>query len=89
MRLLNKNVIYSITNESEDHHIGEYFQIVSLGDKYYLYYCCLNTIKLVISNNLCFLNKDPITVITEAPGGCFCIIKEDNRLCKHSFNTFS
>ena len=37
-------------------------------------------IKLVISDTLSFMNKDPIITIDNAPGGCFSIIEDNNKL---------
>mgnify|MGYP003641834033 CR=1 FL=1 len=57
MKVHNKQIVYSLRDEPAQRHIGEYFQIVAFKDQYYLYYNCLNTIKLVISDTLSFLGE--------------------------------
>ena len=80
MKLYNRQIIYSLKNEVAENHIGEYFQIISFKHQYYLYYNCLNTIKLAISDSLSFVDTQPITVIQDAPGGCFCVLGHENQL---------
>ena len=77
---MNKNNIYSLKNEKAQRHIGEYFEIIHFKDKYFLYYSCLNQIKLIISDNINFNNIKSNIIIENAPGGSFCIIKENNKL---------
>ena len=77
MKIYNKTTIYSLQNEEPQKHIAEYFQILKVNNKYHLYYCCKNTIKLVISDTLSFIGVKPVTVIKQAPGGCFCLIQLD------------
>ena len=74
------NIIYSLSKENPQRHIGEYFEIIHFKNKYFLYYSCLNQIKLIISDTLNFNDINPIIVIKDAPGGCFCIIKENDEL---------
>ena len=80
MKLSNKKIVYSLENELPERHIGEYFQIIKVKNKYHLYYSCKNTIKVVISDDLSFKNCSPSTIINEAPGGSFCLIVADGRV---------
>ena len=74
------NVIYSLRNEKPQRHIGEYFEVIHFKNKYFLYYSCLNQIKLIVSDTLNFNNIKPVIAIKDSPGGTFCIIKEYNEL---------
>ena len=74
------NNIFSLKKEKAQRHIGEYFEIIRFKNKYFLYYCCLNKLKLVISNSLNFNDINPMIVIKDSPGGCFTILKEKNQL---------
>ncbi len=80
MKLSNRQVIYSLKNESAQRHTGEYFQILQVDSKYHLYYCSENRLKVAISDSLSFLNSQPSVILEHCPGGCFCIIQEDNGL---------
>ena len=75
-----RRIIYSLKNETPQRHIGEYFQVLKRNGKNHLYYCSLNKIKLVISDTLDFVDKESTVIIEQAPGGCFCIIENDNKL---------
>ena len=76
----NKTIFYSLKNENAQRHIGQYFQIIYFNNKYHLYYNSEDRLKLVVSDDLCFLNKKPIVVIRNAPGGCFCIVNHNSKL---------
>jgi hypothetical protein len=80
IRLTEEKIIYSLKNENAEMHIGEYFQVIFFNDAYYLYYNCENKIKLVISESLSFVDKKSVVVIENAPGGCFCVIEDGDRL---------
>jgi len=80
LRLAHKKIIYSLTQEPAEPHIGEYFQVIYFNQKYHLYYNSSNRIKLVISNDLSFLDKPSSVIIQNAPGGSFCIIAIENKL---------
>lgn len=77
---MNKRIIYSLKNEKEQRHIGQYFEIIHFKDKYFLYYSCVNEIKLIVSDNINFNNIKSDIIIKNSPGGSFCIIKENNKL---------
>lgn len=73
-QLINKQIIYNLHNHKP--HTGEYFEIIHFKNQYFLYYNDQNKINVVISNSLDFNNYTlKKTVIHQAPGGCFCIIK--------------
>lgn len=77
----NKSNIFSLKNEKAQSHIGEYFSVILFNNKYYLYYSCENKIKLVISNTFNFTNNPQSQIIIQdAPGGCFCIIRDNDCL---------
>lgn len=75
-----EKVVYSLKDEKPEMHIGEYFQVISFNDLYYLYYNCENKIKLVISDTLSFVDKKSVVVVQNAPGGCFCVVKDGTQL---------
>lgn len=77
MELINKKIIYDLKNEKPQQHIGEYFKIININNKYYLYYNCENKIKLIISDTLDFTKKTVEVILDNVPGGCFCIIKKE------------
>lgn len=37
MELINKKIMYDLKNEKPQQHIGEYFKIININNKYYLY----------------------------------------------------
>ena len=80
LNLFEEKTIYSLKNENDERHIGEYFQVIHFNDAYYLYYNRENTIQLVTSKTFDFVDVWPCTVIEEAPGGSFCIIEDNNKL---------
>lgn len=67
-------------------HTGNYFFIIKLNNKYYLYYFYtndalnINSIKLVISDNLNFNYNNSIVVMEKSPGGVFSIINNNDTL---------
>jgi len=77
----NKKYIYSLKNE--DHQFsGVYFEIIKFNKKYYLFYsdAVKHLIKLLVSETLDFNLCKPKIVLSNAPGGVFTIIKEENVL---------
>ena len=76
--MLNKKIIFSLKNEKQHIHEGVYFEIKFFNNKYYLFYACKNKLKLNISNDLKFDNKQSIIVLTGVPGYVFTIIQDNN-----------
>ena len=77
VQLTHKEYNYNIQNQHT--HTGEYFEIIHFQNKYLLFFCEENTITLVISNTLDFNTYTfKNTIIENAPGGCFCIVKDKN-----------
>tara|TARA_Y100001970_G_C14258181_1_gene877193 strand:- start:6595 stop:7530 length:936 start_codon:yes stop_codon:yes gene_type:complete len=72
----NYECIYNLNNSQR--HMGEYFEIKYFKKSYYLFYSYEGTLKLTISDSLNFIEKKPIIVTDNVPGGCFTIINENN-----------
>ena len=74
----NYKKIYNLNNSQK--HIGEYFEIKYFKNKYFLFFACEGKIKLVMSKDLNFIDKKSINVINNAPGGCFSILNNGDKL---------
>ena len=80
MKITDRKIIYSLSNERPQRHIAEYFQIIKYKNLYHLFYGSENKIKHISSPSINFSNLKPSVVIEDAPGGCFCIIEKSDKL---------
>jgi len=72
VKLENRKEIYSLERERPQRHVGEYFHIIKFREKYLLFYCCDDLIKIVTSDSPSFEDREVSSIIENSPGGCFC-----------------
>jgi hypothetical protein len=83
----NKKICFSLTSPSDSvkHHVGEYFQVIeNQPDHFFLYYKGVDNgkdvIKLAVSGPD-FVFSDPRVIVSDSPGGSFCIVKNKDWFC--------